>query len=112
VRLPDVCFISWSKLKLRRFPRAPIAPLVPDLAIEVLSPTNTHAEMERKLREYFAAGVRLVWYIDPELQSATIYNAPDSFHVVRVADTLDGGDVLPGFSLSLADLFRIERESL
>jgi Uma2 family endonuclease len=110
VRLPDVCFISWSKLPSRRFPRSPIAPLVPDLAVEVLSPTNTHAEMQRKLQDYFASGVRLVWYIDPELKSATIYDAPDSYKTIHLADSLEGGEVLPGFSVPLAELFTIERE--
>ena len=111
VRAPDVSFISWSKLPSRRFPKAPLAPLVPDLAIEVLSPSNTHAEMERKLGEYFAAGVRLVWYIDPELRSARIYTSAGEHKVVRSHENLDGGDVLPGFSLPLADLFRVERET-
>jgi Uma2 family endonuclease len=110
VRLPDVCFISWSKLSSRKFPRAPIAPLVPDLAIEVLSPSNTHREMERKLRDYFSTGVRLVWYIDPELRSARIYSGPDEFRVVNYQGSLDGGEVLPGFTVPLGELFRIERE--
>ena len=110
VRLPDICFISWSKLPSRRFPRAPIAPLVPDLAVEILSPSNTHREMERKLRDYFSTGVRLVWYIDPELRSARVYSGVDEFRVVNFDASLDGGDVLPGFHLPMAELFAVERE--
>ena len=79
------------------------AVLFPDLAIEVLSKSNTPAEMERKRREYFASGARLVWAIDPRSRKATVYTSPD--HGTDVTDTLDGPDILPGFSLSLPWLF-------
>src|SRR5436190_1852374 len=65
VRIPDVAFFSWDKLPGRVLPSKPIPDLAPDLAVEVLSEGNTPAEMHRKLREYFLAGVRLVWMIDP-----------------------------------------------
>ena len=65
VRIPDVSFVSWSQLPGRRVPRVPIADLAPDLAVEVISPSNTTREMERKLQDYLAAGVRLVWYVYP-----------------------------------------------
>ena len=61
--------------------------------------------MERKLRDYFAAGVRLVWYIDPRSRTARAYTAPDSCQELTDQGTLSGGDVLPGFELSLAELF-------
>ena len=64
VRIPDVCFISRDQFPGGKVPDAPIPSLVPDLAVEVLSPGNTPGEMARKLRDYFTAGVRLVWYID------------------------------------------------
>ena len=105
VRIPDVCFIGWEKFPNRELPREPIPPLVPDLAVEVLSPGNTEAEMQRKLRDYFTAGVRLVWYIDPRRQSARVYAAVDRLTEVHEDQSLTGGDVLPGFELSLRDLF-------
>jgi Uma2 family endonuclease len=105
VRIPDVCFIGWEKFPNRQLPREPIPPLVPDLAVEVLSPANTEAEMQRKLRDYFTAGVRLVWYIDPRQQSARVYAAVDRLTEVHEDQSLTGGDVLPGFELSLRDLF-------
>jgi Uma2 family endonuclease len=105
VRIPDVCFIAWEKLPNRQLPHEPIPPLVPDLAVEVLSPANTEAEMQRKVGDYFTAGVRLVWYIDPRQQSARVYAAVDRLTVVREDQSLTGGDVLPGFELSLRDLF-------
>ena len=105
VRVPDVCFISWNRFPNRQLPPQPIPPLAPDLAIEVLSEGNTEAEMQRKLRDYFAAGVRLVWYIDPRTRSAKSYAAENQFVEVSDSGSLSGGDVLPGFELPLKELF-------
>jgi Uma2 family endonuclease len=109
VRIPDVCFVSWQRFPGGCLSTEPVPAVVPDLAIEVLSSSNTPAEMERKLRDYFSAGVRLVWYIDPTTRSAKAYTAPDQCREVAEIGTLSGGDVLPGFELSLKELFaRIE----
>jgi Uma2 family endonuclease len=105
VRLPDVSFVSWTKLPNRELPAEPIAPLIPDLAIEVLSESNTRRELERKRRDYFAGGVRVVWQIDSDDQTAEVYTTPDAFTPIPAGGTLDGGDVLPGFTLSLVKLF-------
>ena len=105
VRGPDVAFFAWDRLPNRRRPSKPIPELAPDLAVEVLSVSNTKAEMARKRAEYFAAGVRLVWEIDPRARTARAYTAADRFTDLSAADALDGGDVLPGFTLPLADLF-------
>lgn len=105
VRAADVAFLSWARFPNRRLPKKPIPSLVPDLAVEVLSKGNTKAEMDRKLRDYFKAGVRLVWLIDPPTRSAESYTAADRFEPVPPNGTIDGGDVLPGFTLSLQELF-------
>ena len=105
VRAPDVCFISWDRFPGRKLPDTPIPDLAPDLAIEVLSPSNTPGEMGRKLRDYFTAGVRLVWYIDPRTRSATVYEAEDQGTELNETGVLSGGAVLPGFELSLQTLF-------
>ncbi len=107
IRAADVCFISWSRFPEGQLPREPIPHLVPDLAIEVLSESNTPGEMEQKRRDYFQAGVRLVWYIDPPTRSAMVYTSAED-QGTRHAETepLSGGDVLPGFTLSLAEIFR------
>jgi Uma2 family endonuclease len=105
VRIPDACFIGWERFAKRGVPREPIPPLVPDLAVEVLSKSNTADEMQRKLRDYFEAGVRLVWYVDPESRLARLYTSVDDVTVVAPNEHLDGGDVLPGFRLQLAALF-------
>jgi Uma2 family endonuclease len=106
VRGPDVSFFSWEKLPGRVMPSTPVPDLAPDLAVEVLSENNTPQEMKRKLREYFLAGVRLVWIIDPVRRNADVYTRPDSPDATLTAkQSLDGGHVLHGFQLSLAELF-------
>jgi Uma2 family endonuclease len=105
VRIPDLVFVSWGRLPDRKLPARPIPDLAPDLVVEVLSESNTRKEMERKLKEYFLSGVRLVWYVDPQKRTADVYTSPDEVRHLGDADTLSGGDVLPGFACSLSKLF-------
>ncbi|HKI36292.1 MAG TPA: Uma2 family endonuclease [Gemmataceae bacterium] len=105
VRIPDVSFISWDKLPGRKLPREPIPDLVPDLAVEVLSESNTKAEMERKLKEYFLAGVRLVWLVDPNKQTVEVFTAPDESRVLAEADLLTANGVLPGLMVTVRSIF-------
>ena len=105
VRIPDVAFLSWDRIPGGRVPVTPMSEFAPDLAVEVLSPTNTKAEMSRKRTEYFASGVRLVWEFDPRDRIVTVYTAPEEAMILDDSMALDGGEVLPGFVLSLADLF-------
>src|SRR5258708_38446487 len=90
VRLPDVSFVSWSQLAERRVPREAILGLAPQLAIEVLSQSNTVQEMARKLDDYFNAGVKLVWYVDPRLRTVTVYMPERKTTVLNDDRTLDG----------------------
>jgi Uma2 family endonuclease len=106
VRIPDISFVSWGRLPGQTLPRTPIPDLVPDLTIEVLSESNTRREMERKLGEYFSVGVRLVWYVDPRTRTVQVYTGVDEITSLDASQTLDGDDVLPGFSLPLQRLFR------
>ncbi|MGH7169159.1 MAG: Uma2 family endonuclease [Gemmataceae bacterium] len=105
VRIPDVSFISWEKLPSDEVPNQGISRIVPNLAVEVLSPGNTKAEIDRKLRDYFLAGVELVWVIDPKTQTAKSYTTPEDVQRIGKAGSLDGGSVLPGFCLPLKQLF-------
>ena len=79
--------------------------LAPDLTVEVLSVSNTGAEMKKKREDYFAVGVRLAWEVDPDTRTVNVYTSPDQVTVLHASDTLDGGAVLPGFTLPLRDLF-------
>lgn len=110
VRMPDVAFISWHQLPNRKCPNEPIASLFPDLAVEVLSESNTRGEMQRKLKEYFLSGTQLVWIVDPIQRTVDVYTAPDRFTRLEEGEVLDGGDLLPGFELPLKQLFaRVEK---
>lgn len=105
VRMPDVAFLSWDRFPDRVLPSEPIPDLAPDLAVEVLSKGNTRAEIALKLREYFQSGVRLVWIIDPKKRLARVHTAPNHGTEISEEESLDGGDVLPGFRVSLRELF-------
>jgi Uma2 family endonuclease len=105
IRVPDVAFLSWRHFPERILPAEPVPSIAPDLAVEVLSKGNTQLEMARKLDDYFTAGVKLVWFIDPALESAEVYEARDRVYRLSFEDSLTGGSVLPGFELSLKLLF-------
>jgi Uma2 family endonuclease len=105
VRAPDVAFASWDRFPGRKRPKTPIPLLAPDLVVEVLSKSNTKPEMQRKLGEYFKAGVRLVWIVDPRKRTARVYSAVDQSVLLKEDQALDGGAVLPGFVLPLSELF-------
>jgi Uma2 family endonuclease len=110
MRIPDVSFISWDRFPGRKLPNDKVYRVAPDLAVEVLSDSNTEGEMTLKLDEYFRAGVRLVWYIDPHSRTARVYTARDEMHSIDEQGVLDGQDVLPGFHLQLGELFeRVNR---
>jgi Uma2 family endonuclease len=110
VRIPDVSFVSWDRLPGRKLPKSPILDVGLDLAVEILSAGNTEAEMTRKVGEYFAAGARLVWLVDPDTRTARVFLDPENATQVKEDEELDGGSVLPGFRVSLREW--IERAGL
>ena len=111
VRGPDVAFVAWSRLPAGKVPQEPIPDLVPNFVIEVLSISNTRGEMARKRREFFYAGVELIWMVDPRSRTVAVFSSPESFVVVDDQGTLDGGEVLPGWKVDLAKLFaKLDRE--
>jgi Uma2 family endonuclease len=107
VRMPDVSVIEWRQFPSGKMSRTPIPSVYPDLAIEVLSEGNTTKEMERKRSEYFAAGTRLVWIVDPVPRTVAVYTPenPDQPTVFAEPDTVVGDPVLPGFSFVVRELF-------
>src|SRR5262245_25274812 len=95
VRIPDVSFVAWDQLPDGKVPTEPIPDLYATLAVEVVSRSNTPRELARKRREYFAAGTRLVWQIDPSNRTAEVFTGPDVSVKLNETGSSDGGDVLP-----------------
>jgi Uma2 family endonuclease len=105
LRYPDVGFFAWSRFPNRDVPDEAILDMVPDLAIEVISPSNTRKEMERKRREYFGGGCQLVWEVFGDDRRIDVYTNVDQFESRTDGQILDGGKVLPGFQLDVTKLF-------
>ena len=105
VRIPEVAFTSWDRLPGRRVPQEPIPLLAPDLVVEVLSKGNTKGEMELKRQDFFGAGTLLMWIADPKNRTVRVYTSVDDYRELGEEDVLDGGNVLPGFSLPVHDWF-------
>jgi Uma2 family endonuclease len=105
VRIPDVAFASWERFPDRKMPKEPVPSLVPDLVIEVLSESNTRLEMERKRAEYFTHGVQLIWEVDAGTRTVVVYTPEGSVKRLDSSGVLDGGTVLVGFLLPIAELF-------
>lgn len=103
VRIPDIAFIA--KERVPRGYSAALPRLAPDLAVEILSPSNRAGDVQERLRDYFDAGVRLIWVIDPHRRTAIAYHPDAPVELVGTDGALDGGNVLPGFRVPLAELF-------
>lgn len=111
-RRPDVAFISDQRWPFRRrAPDTPVWDIVPDLAIEVVSPSNSADAVLAKVREYFDAGVRQVWVVFPKGREVYVYSSTKQIQVLQIGDELDGGDLLPGFRLPLTAIFEDEPEA-
>jgi len=104
VRKPDASFIKLGRLPDEKIPKGHIR-IAPELAVEVVSPHDLYSEVTVKVDEYLAAGVPLVWVIDPETRSVSVSRQDGSTEVLRDHETLSGEDLIPGFSCSVADLF-------
>lgn len=111
-RRPDLAFVSYERWpKKRPVPRTTAWDVVPDLAIEVISPSNLASGVVVKLGEYFRAGVRRVWVIYPVEEQVYVYESPALARILTRADRLEDEAVLPGFSLPLSDLFESGEEA-
>jgi Uma2 family endonuclease len=104
VRAPDVAFVKTDRLPPKAERKGYLS-IPPDLVVEVVSPSDRATKIAEKVAEYLACGVKAVWIVEPRLQTVTIYEPDRHPRVLVVGDTLDGGDVVPGFQMAVADLF-------
>ena len=106
-RRPDVAFVSGERWPIgRNVPRGDAAwEVVPDLAVEIVSPNDLADEVVDKLADYFRVGIRLAWYVYPSQALIYVYDSPKSVRILSMGDDLDGGAVLPGFKLPVSALF-------
>lgn len=101
---PDLAFIRHGRLSSE--PQSGFLELAPDLAVEVVSPYESRARVETKAQAYLAAGGSLVWAVWPLRRTVVVYEPDQPPRELTDADTLDGGDILPGFTLPVAAIFR------
>jgi Uma2 family endonuclease len=108
VRIPNASFVARERVPADGIPEG-FWPFAPDLAVEIVSPTDRAEELQGKVREYLAAGARLVWVIWPRLRLVTVHEADGGYRQLGPDDELDGGDLLPGFRVRVADLLQVGR---
>ena len=104
VRVPDVAYVNAAKVA-QIVDRAKPLPFAPDLAIEIISPSNTDDEIQEKLDQYFAAGTEVDWLIYPKRYEVVIFRANGTWQTVKADGVVEGGTLLPGFSMPVAALF-------
>ena len=106
LRIPDVSFVSKGRISEGGVPKG-FWPLAPDLAVEIVSPNDTAAELHAKVREYLDAGARMVWVFWPDERGVSVHGPTGEARELGPDDELDGGNVLPGFRVRVSELFRV-----
>ncbi len=106
VRAPDIAFVRQARLDEIGQTRS-FWPGAPDLVIEVISPSDVYAEVEDKVFDWLDAGAQMVVIVNPRRHSVTVYRSRENIRVLNESDVLEGGDVVPGWSVKLADIFAV-----
>ena len=104
VRAPDLAFVRRDRIPEEGIPRG-FWPGAPDLAVEVVSPGDTYTEVEEKVYDWLNAGTRMVLVLNPRTRTVAVYTSHTVVVRLTELDTLDGGEVLPGFTCRVAELF-------
>ena len=104
VRAPDIAFVRRERIERAGEVKGYWIG-APDLAVEVTSPGDTKREVDNKVAEWLEAGARMVWLVSPKLRTVTVYRSLTNIVVLTEKDTLDGGDVVPGFQIRVAEIF-------
>lgn len=105
VRGPDLAFVALDRIPKNAYAETGFWRFSPDLAVEIVSPSNTATSIQQKVFEYLDAGASLVWVVEPGTRTIMAYQRDGSVRVFGVRDTLDGGATLPGLAIPVADLF-------
>jgi Uma2 family endonuclease len=107
-RAPDISFITRERLQALGFKAHArnFFPGAPDLAVEILSPNNTRAEIDARLKDFFGSGTQIAWIINPDAECVEVCHAPDRRKLLGAGTDLDGEHLLPGFRYPIADLFK------
>ena len=106
VRIPDASFTRWERLP-DRIVEEGHGKTAPDLIVEVISKNDRVIDVSEKVRDFLAAGTRLIWVLDPVLRAVQVYRAERPWSLLQASETLEGDDVLPGFRCLVEDLFKI-----
>lgn len=106
VRAPDIAFIQQERVEQAGSTTGYWIG-APDLAVEVVSPNDVVSEVEEKVTEWLEAGARMVWVVSPKLKTITVYRSLTDIVTLTEKDTLDGGEVVPGFQIPVAEIFAI-----
>ncbi len=106
IRAADVAFVSQARMA--QVKSKSYLDVAPELVVEILSPDDRWSDLTDKLDEYFAIGVNLIWVVDPRRKQVYVYRSVTDVQRLSVEETLTGGEVLPGFSVPVAELFAIE----
>lgn len=104
-RIPDVAYLTAESVARQK--RGEYLRGAPDLVVEVISESNTPAEMKQRVGAYLNAGARLIWLVYPETLSIEVYQPQQDTLFLKVGDTLDGAEILPGLKLPLQEVFRV-----
>lgn len=106
VRVPDVAFISFERFPASGEEKSSKWHVAPDLAVEIISPTDDYEDVQEKITEYFTFDVKQVWIISPESKTLTVYFSRTNVKILTENDELVCEDILPGFRLNLSGIFR------
>jgi Uma2 family endonuclease len=105
VRAPDAAFVASTELAEQQKRKKGFFEGAPDLVVEVMSPGDTDEEVRMKVLDYLNAGTRLIWIVSPRTQTVTVYQSLSEIKVLTREETLDGGDVLPGLTIAVSEIF-------
>ena len=106
-RVPDVAFVSFGRFPEAGEDESSRWHIAPDLAVEVISPTDDYEDVQEKITEYFTFGVKQVWIISPESKTLTVYYSRTNVKILTATDELTGEEILPGFRLNLSEIFQV-----